>query len=54
MATLEEQIQEIAEYPPCAHLSARKVASMFAQTVDMIERSADNLPAGYKGNRLLE
>ena len=54
MATFEQQIQEIAEYHPCAHLSARKVASMFAQSVDMIENSVDNLSSGYKGNRLLE
>lgn len=53
MATLEEQIQEISEYPPCAHLSARKVASMFSQAVDMIEKSADNLSAAMNISGIL-
>ena len=53
MATLEEQIQEIAEYPPCAHLSARKVASLFSQTIEKINSSADNLSAAMNISGIL-
>ena len=53
MASLELQIQEIAEYPPCAHLSARKVASLFSQTIEKINSSADNLSAAMNISGIL-